>query len=90
MSIVEALSYGIPVLTTTATPWKILQKKNAGIVFNFSKENLTDSLRKITNMDSEKLYEMGNNGRDFLIENFEINKVINNYINFYKEVLNNK
>ena len=26
MSIVEALSYGLPVLTTEDTPWKILKK----------------------------------------------------------------
>ena len=88
MSIVEALSYGIPVLTTTATPWKILEKKNAGIIFNFSKINLTNSLRKMTNMSSEQLFEMGNNGREYVKENFEINKVVEDYINFYKEVLN--
>ena len=88
MSIVEALSYGIPVLTTTETPWKILEKKNAGVIFNFSENNLTNSLRKITNMSSEQLFEMGNNGREYLIENFEINKVVEDYINFYKEVLN--
>jgi|TARA_Y100000031_G_scaffold156966_1_gene214551 glycosyltransferase involved in cell wall biosynthesis len=89
MSIVEALSYGIPVLTTTATPWEILKKKNAGIIFNFSKNNLTNSLWRMTNMSSEQLFEMGNNGREYLIKNFEINKIIEDYINFYKEVLNN-
>ncbi len=40
-------------------------------------------------MSSEQLFEMGNNGREYLIKNFEINKIIEDYINFYKEVLNN-
>tara|TARA_Y100000294_G_scaffold137822_1_gene130952 strand:- start:1982 stop:2113 length:132 start_codon:yes stop_codon:yes gene_type:complete len=43
----------------------------------------------MTNMSSEQLFEMGNNGREYLIKNFEINKIIEDYINFYKEVLNN-
>ena len=59
MSIVEALSYGVPVLTTEGTPWSILSKINGGKVINFSQENLTISLKEITSMTDEELISMG-------------------------------
>lgn len=88
MSIVEALSYGIPVLTTEETPWKILKKINAGKVIKFSQDNLTSSLKEITEMNEEELEAMGRRGREFLKNNYDINKIILRYIKFYKEVLN--
>ena len=40
ISIGEALSYGLPVLTTFETPWKIINDYKAGYVFDFSKKKL--------------------------------------------------
>ena len=88
MSIVEALSYGLPVLTTEETPWKILKEINAGKIIKFSQENLTSSLKEITSMNNEELKIMGRRGREFLKENYDIDKIILDYIEFYKEVLN--
>lgn len=87
MSIVEALSYGVPVLTTEETPWGALKKINAGKIIKFSQENLTSSLKELTSMRNEELKTMGDNGRKFLMENYDIKKIILDYINFYKEVL---
>ncbi len=88
MSIVEALSYGVPVLTTEETPWKKLKEINAGKIIKFSQDNLTISLKEITSTSNEELVSMGNRGREFLRENYDINKIILDYIKFYKEVLN--
>ena len=44
--IILSLSCGIPVLTTTATPWKLINDYEAGFVFDFSKENLLLYLEK--------------------------------------------
>ena len=87
MSIVEALSFGVPVLTTEETPWEVLRDINAGKIIKFSQENLTSSLKELTSMSSEDLKTMGNRGRKFLMENYDIKKIILDYINFYKEVL---
>ena len=59
MSIVEALSYGVPVLTTEETPWKILKEINGGKIIKFSQENLTLSLKEITSMTDEELIKNG-------------------------------
>ena len=88
MSIVEALSYGVPVLTTEETPWKILKEIDAGKIIKFSQDNLTLSLKEMTSMNNEELIAMGNRGRELLKKNYDINKIILDYIEFYKEVLN--
>ena len=88
MSIVEALSYGVPVLTTEETPWKILKKIDGGKIIKFSQDNLTSSLKEITSMNNEELIAMGSRGRELLKKNYDINKIILDYIKFYKEVLN--
>ena len=87
MSIVEALAYGLPILTTEATPWSILKNNNGGKIIEFSQDNLTKGLRELLNMSDEDLLNMGSNGRNFIIQNFDINNVIHKYIDFYKEVL---
>ena len=86
MSIVEALSYGLPVLTTEETPWKILNKINAGKIIKFSQENLTLSLKEITSMKDEELVKMGERGKEFLMKNYDMSNIIFEYIEFYKEV----
>ena len=87
MSIVEALSYGVPVLTTEETPWKVLQKINAGKIIKFSQENLTINLREMLSMNHEELLAMGSRGKKFLKETYDIEMMILEYIKFYKEVL---
>lgn len=87
MSILEALSIGIPVITTSSTPWNILNSINAGLVFSFSEENLTENLKKIFKMNISEIKRMGDNGRLFVEKNFDIKKLIHNYINFYKDII---
>ena len=89
MSIVEALSYGIPVLTTEGTPWAVLAKINGGKIINFSQENLTISLKEILNMRDEELISMGSNGRNYLLKNFDMDNIIKDYIEFYRNVYSN-
>lgn len=86
MSILEALSFGIPVLTTTETPWEKLNKFNAGMVIKFSKENLMSALNFLLKMDEKKLYEIGNNGREYAKKYYDIEKIIKEYIAFYKSL----
>jgi len=86
LSIGEALSYGIPVLTTTATPWLEIEKTNSGFIFEFSQDNLTKSLRKLLDSKDEDLIKMGENGKQLIIKNYNFNLLIEDYIRFYKKV----
>jgi len=86
LSIGEALSYSIPVLTTTATPWLDIEKTNSGIIFEFSQNNLTKSLKKMLDKNDQELLKMGENGKELIKNNYNFNNLIRDYINFYKKV----
>ena len=64
------------------------KKINGGKIIKLTQENLTSSLKEITLMNNEELIAMGSRGREFLKKNYDINKIILDYIKFYKEVLN--
>ena len=87
MSIGEAMSFGIPVLTTTATPWLIINKYQAGKIFEFSQKNLTESLRYILDLPVAELSRMGNNAKKLVEQNYNFPKIIKQYIDFYTEIL---
>ena len=84
ISIGEALSFGLPVLTTFQTPWKIINDYKAGIVFDFSEENILYELDKFMNLNSEKVYKMSLNALKLVKDNFEYNSILSNMFNYIK------
>ena len=62
--IAEALSYGLPVITTTGAPWAVIEEMQLGWWIELSNENLDDALRSATVCDAPILREMGSRGRD--------------------------
>jgi len=57
--VLEALSYGLPVITTTETPWLDLNQKGCGWVVEPGSEYLVDPLEKATNLNDSVLGLMG-------------------------------
>lgn len=57
--VLEALSYGLPVITTTETPWLELNQKGCGWVVEPGSEYLVDPLEKATNLNDSVLDFMG-------------------------------
>ena len=90
ISIAEALSFGVPVITTTDTPWKIIKDNNAGMVFDFSEENLLNYLNKFMQLSVNELEIMSKNALDIIKYNFDKDKIFQDYLNFYKEIHNNE
>ena len=78
----------MPTLTTTATPWSLIKKYNAGIIFNFSQENLTNSLKIFLNSSDKEFKEMSNNAKKLIAENYDFSKIIKDYITFYNSIAN--
>ena len=87
ISIGEALSYGLPVLTTFETPWKIINSYNAGYVFNFTKQDIQSNVDKFMELSDEERYTMGLNALKLIKENFDSQKIFRLYENLYKKVL---
>jgi glycosyltransferase involved in cell wall biosynthesis len=61
--VAEALSYGLPVLTTTGTPWEILRDRDCGWWVVPEVEPLSAALREAIALDSDRLIGMQDRAR---------------------------
>ena len=59
MAIAEALAAGLPVVTTTGTPWRSIAETESGWWIELSKEALKGALMEAMSMDSEQLSRLG-------------------------------
>lgn len=75
MVIAEAMSCGVPALTTTNCPWEILNETKTGWCIDLSVENLEKTLREAFAMEPEMLYEMGQRASKVVFENFNYRNV---------------
>ena len=71
MAIGEALSYGVPVLTTLAAPWPELSRDHCGWRVTDTVEGVTEGLRAATSLDAGTLAAMGASGRSLIASDFQ-------------------
>lgn len=86
MVILESLACGLPVLTTTNTPWKIIKEQNAGWIIKDNYYNLISALKEIFLLKLEKFNIKSNNAIN-LAKKYEINIIIKNYLKVYAKLL---
>ncbi len=68
--VAEALSYGLPVVATTGTPWRELSRRGCGWWVPPNPESLSHALTQAMGSSSEQRCAMGAVGRDFIREQF--------------------
>lgn len=90
MVVGEALSYGLPCIASHGTPWKELNKKNAGWWTSNSPKHLLATIKEATKCSDRELEEMGQNGRNWIKEDFSLNKNAEKWYQAYKWILTNK
>ncbi len=83
ISIGEALAHGLPVLTTTETPWQQINNYNAGVIYDVSKDNFSKVLESFLSKSDQEFYNMGINGQRLIKEKFDNDLIIKKYINLY-------
>jgi glycosyltransferase involved in cell wall biosynthesis len=86
--ILESLNCGLPVMTTTKTPWKEIEEQNAGWIINDSASDLENKLEKILLISKEELKEKSNNALK-LSKKYLWKNLLDEYILLYKKVINN-
>ena len=84
----EALSYCVPVLTTDVTPWNHLSKEGCGWSVPVGAAPLADTLKQITEMDSDRLNQMGRVGRNYVEQAFAWPQIATQMITLYDEAGN--
>ena len=68
--IAEALSFGLPVITTTNTPWKDLKKYNCGWCIDLKKKKIVKTIENAICLNHKKKILMGKRGRAWIVRDF--------------------
>lgn len=85
--VAEALAVGVPVITTTGTPWQDLENYNCGWWIDLSVQNLKSTLLKVFNSPIDTLEIMGKNGKNLVKEKYDMKAIGKNMVEFYNAVL---
>ncbi|MEO5903213.1 MAG: glycosyltransferase [Gemmatimonadaceae bacterium] len=88
--VAEALAYGIPVLTTTATPWKDLPAQGCGWSVEPNARAIESCLRKVTSLDKPALSRMGAAGREFATSRFSWERIAREFVELYSDAVARK
>ncbi len=87
LAIAEALSYCIPVITTTNTPWKKLDKYKCGWCINLNTKNTINTLEKAIQLSPKRKKIMGLRGRKWMIKDFSDESIGIKMYHIYKKIL---
>lgn len=102
MVIAEALSCGVPCITTNGTPWQLLngevstmganldilgKNRKTGWCIELNVDNLEKALLEAMTMKTETLYEMGQKGNLLVQENFNYKSVARKVMQLYSWLL---
>ena len=68
--VLEALSYGIPVIATTGTPWKELEECRCGWWIDQGVNSLAESIETAMSLSGQERKTMGERGRKLAIEKY--------------------
>jgi len=85
--IAEALSWGIPVITTQATPWAELDAYGCGWWIEVGVESLATALADATSLPVEALNQMGERGRALAQKRYGWAKIAQEMASVFEKVI---
>lgn len=88
--VAEALAVGVPVITTTGTPWQELHTCQCGWWIDLSVAELAKTLQTAMQTDRTELAAMGKRGRQLVIARFDIGHVSNTIRSFYESIMQSR
>ena len=87
--VAEALSYGLPTITTQGTPWSILEKKNAGWWCKPTIEDISNKLEIASNLNNVDYFNMSKNA--FRVsKNYNWEDISLSFYDLYQWILGSK
>ena len=72
IAIAEAMFFGLPVITTTKTPWSVVKSRNLGWLINPEKEALVNALQNLFNSSENKLVMTGNRAKLYISKKYDL------------------
>ena len=87
MVVAEALAHGVPVLTTTGTPWSGLRERGAGWWVEATVDGIAEGLRQAASKPPEALRAMGERGRAWMTADYSWEQVAKRFVRLYEGLL---
>jgi glycosyltransferase involved in cell wall biosynthesis len=87
MVVAEALAHALPVLTTTATPWRQLAAIEAGWLCEPQLASLTFGLQRALGTPAAQRRAMGRRGRDHVARQLSWRRTAEQFLDLYQSVL---
>ena len=87
VAVAEALSYGIPVVTTRGTPWELIEKHKCGWWVPLGVEHLAEAIREACALSDLERSEMGKRGRMLVEVNYDWSQISKKMLSLYNWVL---
>jgi len=85
--VAEAMARGIPVITTTGTPWSALKEHRCGWYIEPTAAALQTALGELVTTDAQQRAAMGRRGRAYALKSFSIEAVRKALLQMYHGVL---
>jgi glycosyltransferase involved in cell wall biosynthesis len=87
IAVAEALSYGLPVITTHGTPWAILESERCGWWVETHVDGLAAALDDASSRSGAALAAMGERGREMVASRFAWDGIAQLFIDCYRWIL---
>ena len=72
ISVAEAMSFGLPIITTTKTPWSIIREKELGWLINPEKNDLKIALEQLFFSSEKKLIKIGAKAKQYISKTYDL------------------
>ena len=87
MVIAEALSCGVPVITTNGTPWMVLNDEGIGWCIDLSKDRLKETIYNAVTLGIDTLFEIGQKGSHYVHTTLQYQVVAKHMSDVYQWLL---
>ena len=84
--VAEALSFGVPVITTKGCPWQELIKHRCGWWITLSISNLKKAITEAIDLSVQEREIMGKRGKALIKEKYNWNNIAKEFIKFYDKI----
>ena len=88
MVVAEAMSCGLPVITTNGTPWQVLNKERLGWCIDLQLNLLIKTMQDAMELGKERLYNKGQACSDYIKSTFQYQEVAKHNRDVYNWLIN--
>ena len=81
IAVAEAMAHALPVITTNATPWQGINRRDCGACIDLAQDDLAATILALSRRD---LRAMGRRGRDWMSHSFSNDTMVGQFLTLYR------